>query len=128
VPLPADGHFKWTAPRARGRGRLLFIRHVLPHSPTRNDNGDDGGATKDTLYTLIDYLDPVATRTFIKLIYETYEKASATSSEKPSSASAATKPTTRRHPVDSQAAQTFQAVKGYDFKPTSPDLRRQDDA
>ena len=66
VPLPADGHLKWAAPSGTGTWELTFIRHAYRSSPTRNDNGEDGGATKDSLYTLIDYLDPVATATFIK--------------------------------------------------------------
>src|SRR5262249_24327209 len=75
VPLPADGHLKWAAPAGSGSWELTFIRHAYRTSPTRNDNGEDGGATKDGLYTLIDYLDPEATRTYLKVIYETYEKA-----------------------------------------------------
>lgn len=74
VPVPADGHLKWTAP-VGGAYELSFVRHIYKTSPTRNDNGDDGGATKDTFYTLIDFLDPEAVATFTKLIHETYEKA-----------------------------------------------------
>jgi hypothetical protein len=74
VPMPADGHLKWTAP-AGSAYELSFVRHIYKTSPTRNDNGDDGGATKDTFYTLIDFLDPEAVATFTKLIHETYEKA-----------------------------------------------------
>ena len=75
VPMPADGHLKWTAPAGSGAWELTFIRHVYRSSPTRNDNGDDGGATKDGFYSLIDYLDPVATDTYLRIIYEVYEKA-----------------------------------------------------
>jgi len=121
VPLPADGHFKWTAPAGTGSWEIAFIRHVYRTSPTRNDNGDDGGATKDTLYTLIDYLDPVATRTFIKLIYETYEKAVGDEFGKTvlgfrgdeTDYSGVT-------PWTPKLLETFQAVKGYDFKPYIP--------
>jgi hypothetical protein len=48
VPLPADGHLKWTAPAGTGSWEVTFIRHAYRTSPTRNDNGEDGGATKDT--------------------------------------------------------------------------------
>ena len=48
VPLPADGHLKWTAPAGTGAWEITFIRHAYRTSPTRNDNGVDGGATKDT--------------------------------------------------------------------------------
>jgi hypothetical protein len=121
VPLPADGHFKWTAPAGTGSWEIAFIRHAYRTSPTRNDNGDDGGATKDTLYTLIDYLDPVATRTFIKLIYETYEKAVGDEFGKTilgfrgdeTDYSGVT-------PWTPKLFETFQAVKGYDLKPYLP--------
>ena len=49
VPLPADGQFKWTAPAGTDSWEVAFIRHAYRTSPTRNDNGDDGGVTKDTL-------------------------------------------------------------------------------
>jgi len=121
VPLPADGHLKWAAPADTGAWELAFIRHAYRTSPTRNDNGEDGGATKDTLYTLIDYLDPVATRTFIKLIYETYEKAVGDEFGKTvlgfrgdeTDYSGVT-------PWTPKLLETFQAVKGYDFKPYIP--------
>jgi hypothetical protein len=121
VPLPADGHLKWAAPAGTGSWELAFIRHAYRTSPTRNDNGEDGGATKDTLYTLIDYLDPVATRTFIKIIYETYEKAVGDEFGKTilgfrgdeTDYSGVT-------PWTPKLLETFQAVKGYDFKPYIP--------
>ena len=50
------------------------MRHVYRSSPTRFTNRADGTRDKDSLYSLIDYLDPEATRTYLKLIHETYEK------------------------------------------------------
>jgi len=75
IPIPADGHLKWTAPAGAESWDVSFVRRVYRSSPTRNDNGSDGGATKDPYYSLIDYLDPEATKTFIKIVNETYEKA-----------------------------------------------------
>ena len=53
---------------ARWRGFVgsTFIRHAYRTSPTRNDNGEDSGATKDSLYTVIDFLDPQATETYLE--------------------------------------------------------------
>jgi hypothetical protein len=73
LPLPANGQFRWTAP-ANGTWEVTFVRHVYRSSPTRFANRADGTRDKDSLYSLIDYLDPGATATFIKLIHETYAK------------------------------------------------------
>ena len=73
LPLPANGQFQWTAPNP-GMSEVVFVRHVYRSSPTRYTNRDDGTADKDSLYSLIDYLDPEATRVFLKSIHEVYEK------------------------------------------------------
>jgi len=73
LPVPTDGHFKWTAP-ADGNWELTFVRHVYRSSPTRYGQREDGTRDKDSLYTLIDYLDPAATAAYIKLVPETYAK------------------------------------------------------
>jgi hypothetical protein len=121
VPIPVDGHLTWTAPAGTGAWEVAFIRHAYRTSPTRNDNGEDGGATKDTLYTLIDFLDPAATRTFMKLIHETYEKAVGEEFGKTvlgfrgdeTDYSGVT-------PWTPKLLETFQAVKGYDLRPYIP--------
>ncbi len=73
LPIPTDGQFKWTAPNP-GMSEVVFVRHVFRSSPTRYTNRADGTADKDSLYSLIDYLNPEATRTYLKLIHETYAK------------------------------------------------------
>ncbi len=73
IPDPADGQFKWTAP-AGGDWDITFVRHLYRSSPTRNDAGENGGATKDSRYTEIDYLDPAATAVYLKCVHEAYEK------------------------------------------------------
>jgi hypothetical protein len=121
VPLPADGQLKWTAPAGTGSWELTFIRHAYRSSPTRNDNGDDGGATKDSLYTLIDYLDPVATETYLKLIYGAYEKAVGDEFGKTVLGFRADETDyTGVSPWTPKLLETFQKVKGYDFKPYIP--------
>jgi hypothetical protein len=121
LPLPADGHLKWTAPAGEGTWELTFIRHAYRSSPTRNDNGIDGGATKDSLYTLIDYLDPEASRTFIKLINETYEKAVGEEFGKTVLGFRGDETDfTGVSPWTPKLLETFQAMKGYDFKPFVP--------
>ena len=121
VPLPADGHLRWTAPAGTGLWELAFIRHAYRTSPTRNDNGEDGGATKDTLYTLIDFLDPMATRTFMKLIYDTYEKAVGDEFGKTVLGFRGDETDyTGVTPWTPKLLETFQTVKGYDLKPYIP--------
>ena len=51
------------------------MRHIYLSSPTRNFNREDGTRAKDGLYSLIDYLDPEATRAFLKITHETYRQA-----------------------------------------------------
>ena len=121
VPLPADGHLKWTAPAGSGSWEVAFIRHAYRTSPTRNDNGDDGGVTKDTLYTLIDYLDPKATDTYLKVIYEAYEKVVGDEFGKTVLGFRGDETDfTGVNPWTPKLLETFQKEKGYDFKPFIP--------
>ncbi len=121
VPLPADGHLKWTAPDGTDSWEVTFIRHAYRSSPTRNDNGEDGGATKDSLYTLIDYLDPVATDTYLKIIYGAYEKAVGAEFGKTVLGFRGDETDyTGVSPWTPKLLETFQNVKGYDFKPYIP--------
>jgi hypothetical protein len=121
IPLPADGHLKWTAPAGASAWEVTFIRHVYRSSPTRNDNGIDGGATKDSLYTLIDYLDPEATKVFIQLIHETYEKAVGDEFGKTILGFRGDEPDySGLIPWTPKLLETFQQQKGYDLKPYIP--------
>lgn len=121
VPLPADGHLKWTAPAGTGSWEVTFIRHAYRSSPTRNDNGEDGGATKDSLYSLIDYLDPLATDTYLKLIYGAYEKAVGDEFGKTVLGFRGDETDyTGVSPWTPKLLETFQKEKGYDFKPYIP--------
>ena len=100
---------------------LTFIRHAYRTSPTRNDNGEDAGATKDTLYSLIDYLNPKATDTYLKIIYETYERAVGDEFGKTVLGFRGDETDfTGVTPWTPKLLETFQQVKGYDFKPYIP--------
>jgi len=70
VPIQG-GQIKWTAP-PEGRSEVILVRHVFRSSPTRYINRADGTYSKDSLYSLIDYLDPDATRAFLKTTHEVY--------------------------------------------------------
>jgi hypothetical protein len=82
IPVPANGQFKWTVPNEgttpnepRYDWDVVFVRHIYVSRPTRNFNREDGTRAKDGLYSLIDYLDPEATRAFLKITHETYRQA-----------------------------------------------------
>jgi len=82
IPVPPDGQLKWTVPaqgstpnEPRLSWEVVFVRHIYVSSPTRNFNREDGTRAKDALYSLIDYLDPEATRAFLKITHETYRQA-----------------------------------------------------
>ncbi len=67
-----DGRIRWTAP-PEGRHEIVLIRYVFRSSPTRYINRADGTYSKDSLYSLIDYLNPEATRAFLKTTHEVYK-------------------------------------------------------
>jgi hypothetical protein len=80
IPLSAGDQFEWTAPSEGSDPNLpnwqwtvVFVRHVYRSSPARSSNRADGNDIKDGLYSLIDYLDPEATRAFLKTTHEKYQ-------------------------------------------------------
>ncbi|MDP9170642.1 MAG: hypothetical protein M3N54_08500 [Acidobacteriota bacterium] len=80
VPIDPK-QIKWTAPAPPpGAGgapqpwQLLLVRHMFRSSPTRYINRADGSNAKDSLYPLIDYLNPDATRAFLKTTHEVYKE------------------------------------------------------
>jgi hypothetical protein len=81
VPIGAGG-IDWRAPAPPpGFGgypkpwELVLVRHIFRSSPTRASNRADGTRAKDSQYSLIDYLNPDATRAFMKITHETYKQA-----------------------------------------------------
>lgn len=82
IPLPDSGPLEWIAPSEGSDPNLpnwtwtvVFVRHIYRSSPTRANDRPDGIRPKDARYSLIDYLDPEATRAFMRLTHETYKKA-----------------------------------------------------
>ena len=117
LPLPADGRLVWTAPNP-GQSEVVFVRHVYRSSPTRYVNRADGTYDKDSLYSLIDYLDPEATRTYLHLIHETYEKIVGDELGKTILGFRGDEPDyTGFMPWTPKLLATFQRIKGYDLQP-----------
>jgi hypothetical protein len=117
LPLPADGQFKWTAPGS-GTWEITFVRHLYRSSPTRYGQREDGSRDKDSLYTLIDYLDPEATATYIRLVEETYGKVAGDEFGKTILGFRGDETDyTGFIPWTPKLLETFQQQKGYDLKP-----------
>jgi hypothetical protein len=81
ITVPSNGQLRWTVPpegstpnEPRYSWEVVFVRHIYVSSPTRNFNREDGTRAKDSLYSLIDYLDPAATRAFLTITHETYRQ------------------------------------------------------
>jgi len=117
IPLPGDGHLKWTAP-GDGTWEVTFVRHVYRSSPTRFGQREDGTRDKDSLYSLIDYLDPKATAAYIKLVPETYGKYFGSEFGKTILGFRGDETDyTGFIPWTPKLLETFQKQKGYDLKP-----------
>jgi hypothetical protein len=117
LPLPANGQFKWTAP-GTGTWEITFIRHVYRSSPTRMMNREDGTYDKDSFYSLIDYLDPQATATYLKIIHGVYEKIVGEEFGKTILGFRGDETDyTGFMPWTPRLLETFQRGKGYDLKP-----------
>ena len=117
LPLPDDGQFQWTAPN-QGMWEVTFLRHVFRSSPTRFVNREDGTNAKDSKYSLIDYLNPEATQTYLKIIFEAYEKLVGVEFGKTILGFRGDEPDyTGFMPWTPKLLETFQKEKGYDLKP-----------
>jgi hypothetical protein len=128
IPVPPNGQLKWTVPNEgstpnepRLSWEVVFVRHIYVSSPTRNFNREDGTRAKDALYSLIDYLDPEATRAFLKITHETYRQAVGEQfgrivlgffGDEPDYSSSI--------PWTPTLLEEFQKRKGYDLKPYIP--------
>jgi len=129
IPVPADGQLKWIVPNEgstpnepRYSWEVVLVRHIYISSPTRASNREDGTRAKDGLYSLIDYLDPEATRAFLKVTHETYRQAVGDEfgntilgffGDEPDYSIAGV-------PWSPKLLETFQAQKGYDVRPYIP--------
>ena len=122
IPLPASGPFKWTAPSS-GMWEVVFVRHVYRSSPTRASSREDGSDAKDSFYSLIDYLDPNATRAYMQLTHEKYKKLFGAEFGKTVLGFFGDEPDyTGFMPWTPKLLEEFQKRKGYDLKPYLPML------
>jgi hypothetical protein len=129
IPVPSAGQLTWTVPyegttpnEPRLSWEVVFVRHVYISSPTRNFNREDGTRAKDGYYTLIDYLDPEATRAFLKITHDTYYGAIGPEFGKTVLGFFGDEPdySISGYPWTPQLLEEFQRRKGYDLKPYIP--------
>ncbi len=114
------GQLKWTAP-PEGRSEITLVRHVYRSSPTRYINRADGTYSKDSLYPLIDYLDPDATRAFLKTTHEVYKELFGQEFGKTVLGFFGDEPDyTGFIPWTPKLLETFREQKGYDLLPYIP--------
>ena len=115
-----NGRIEWTAP-PDGRREILLVRHVFRSSPTRYINRADGTYSKDSLYSLIDYLNPEATRAFLKTTHEVYKELFGDEFGKTVLGFFGDEPDyTGFIPWTPALLEMFQAQKGYDLQPYLP--------
>jgi hypothetical protein len=123
-----SGGISWRAPApppgAGGYPRpweLVLVRHILRSSPTRNFSREDGTRAKDSQYSLIDYLNPDATRAFLKVTHETYKAAVGDQFGKTVLGFFGDEPDyTAFIPWTPKLLDEFRAQKGYDLQPYLP--------
>jgi hypothetical protein len=129
VPIDSGGiHWRAPAPPQGASGypkpwELILVRHVFRSSPTRNNNREDGTRAKDSQYSLIDYLNPDATRAFLKITHESYNEAVGQEFGKTILGFFGDEPDyTCFMPWTPKLLDAFREQKGYDLKPHIPQL------
>ena len=114
------GRIRWTAP-PEGRSEVILVRHVFRSSPTRYINRADNTYSKDSLYSLIDYLNPDATRAFLKTTHEVYKQLFGQEFGKTVLGFFGDEPDyTGFMPWTPKLLDTFRAQKGYELQPYLP--------
>jgi hypothetical protein len=127
VPIDSGGiHWRAPAPPQGAGGypkpwELILVRHIFRSSPTRSFNRADGTRAKDSQYSLIDYLNPDATRAFLKITHETYFQAIGDEFGKTVLGFFGDEPDyTCFIPWTPQLLDEFRRRKGYDLQPYLP--------
>jgi len=128
IPIPADGQLKYIVPAeapprmsriTTGAGLRAAHLHQLADAAS---NREDGTRAKDGLYSLIDYLDPNATRAFINVTHETYRQAVGDEFGNTVLGFFGDEPdySINGTPWTPNLLEEFQKQKGYDLKPYIP--------
>lgn len=109
----SSGKLNWTAP---GDGwEVLLVRHRFRTSVTRAANNPTGG--KDTVNSLCDYLNPLATKQFIEFTHEGYKKYLSDEFGETILGFRGDEPDYGFFPWTTDIDKKFQVKKGYDIRP-----------
>jgi hypothetical protein len=127
VPIGANA-INWRAPApppgASGYPKpweLILVRHIFRSSPTRMSARADGTRAKDSQYALIDYLNPDATRAYMKITHEAYKEAVGNEFGKTILGFFGDEPDyTCFMPWTPRLLEVFRQQKGYDLQPRVP--------
>ena len=114
VPIQS-GEIKWTAPKGQGSWTLWLVGHVFKTSNTRSINNPTG--KKDTTNSLMDYLNPAATRQFLDWTHRQYKKYIGDEFGKTVMGFRSDEPAYYMTPWTPKILDEFKKEKGYDVQP-----------
>ncbi|MCJ7446503.1 MAG: hypothetical protein MUO72_02300 [Bacteroidales bacterium] len=109
----SSGELNWSVPD--GDWRIFLAGHRFRSSVTRSVNNPTRG--KDTTASLMDYLNPLATRQFIDWTHEQYKKYIGSEFGKTFMGFMGDEPDFAYTPWTPKMLEEFKARKGYDIKP-----------
>lgn len=110
-----SGQLDWTAPTDRGGWDIRVVEHQFRTSPTRAVNNPTGA--KDTANSLMNYLNPAATRQFMDWTHEQYQQYMGSEFGKVILGFRSDEPAYYRMPWTPTLPAAFQRRKGYDVRP-----------
>ena len=108
-----SGSLEWTAP-ATGEWEMVLTSRVYRTMPTRSANNPAN--VKDTTHSLMDYLDPQATRLFLEWTFDGYAKAIGDELGKTVLGFRGDEPGYGFNPWTPRLFEDFQRRKGYDLR------------
>jgi hypothetical protein len=109
----SSGELNWQAPQ--GSWQVFLAGHRFRSSVTRSVNNLTRG--KDTTASLMDYLNPLATRQFVEWTHEQYKKSFGDEFGKTFMGLMGDEPDFAYTPWTPKILEEFKARKGYDIKP-----------
>jgi hypothetical protein len=112
LPLAA-GKLEWRAP-AQGDWEVVLTRRVYRTMPTRSANNPAN--VKDATHSLMDYLDPAATKRFVAWTFDAYAKAIGDELGKTVLGFRGDEPGYGFNPWTPRLFEEFQQRKGYDLR------------
>lgn len=111
----SSGALQWTVPPGQGDWEILVVEHQFRTSPTRAVNNPT--RAKDTSNSLMNYLDPNATRQFMAWTHKQYQHYLGSQFGKAVLGFRSDEPAYYRTPWAPDLSAEFERQKGYDVRP-----------